>query len=356
MKFRFLAFVVAIGCGAVHSPVTMEAEDEILSVEDTYEYFLSEETADVRQDAQDSQELYEDVSYLDHGLIEHQSVIEEFEELEEPNGADSLADAAPIEEGNDNIEEGMTVSDLVASPDIAESGPAEDLPNTPLKWFVLLEESFETSEWTATGLWHRVHGPQMPIDIWAAPPYEYVSLEAPLTISAPKHGQYAYWYGDDTNGSYIGVPYFDPDKPEGPGSGGTSDQPHSGTLTSPLLDLSLCEDATLAFWSWWEIESMHPSHYDLSLVEVSIDEGASWSEVFRMNPAYDPISPSPPIPFTVNGMGAKPSWTFRKVNLTAFVGKKLMIRFVFDTVDSLYNGFRGWLIDELRIECAGRLP
>lgn len=219
----------------------------------------------------------------------------------------------------------------------------------PLVLYTCLADSFEgDSGWEATGLWHRIHANQDIVNIWAAPPFDYVLLSGPVTLTKPKDGKYAYWYGQDEDGSYIDVP--DDNQVAG---GGTSVEPHEGVLVSPWIDLTGASFATLYFWSWWEIESKHPVAYDLSTVEVTSD-GDAWVEVARLNPPFIPHGAHPVLPYTVNGVGMPPSWHRTVVSLDAFAGRMLRLRFRFRTEDVFYNAFRGWVVDQVLVECVGR--
>lgn len=221
-------------------------------------------------------------------------------------------------------------------------------PGAPPVPYVCWSDSFEWDAdfgWEATGLWHRIHADQDLVDVWASAPYHYVSLAGPATLTKPKDGKYAFWYGRDENGSYLGTP--DANQVAG---GGTSSEPHEGALVSPWVDLTGAASATLFFWSWWEIESQHPAGYDLSTVEVTAD-GDTWTEVARLNPPVVPPGANPVLPYTVNGVGMPPSWHRTVASLDAVAGGPARIRFRFRTGDVFFNAFRGWVLDEVSVEC-----
>lgn len=238
-----------------------------------------------------------------------------------------------------------------AALDIATDGTAEagaPDPGPPPEPFECWADSFEwdaDSGWEATGLWHRIHANQDLVDVWAGPPFNYVVLNGPATLTKPKDGKRAYWYGRDEDGSYLDVPAA-----EQVAGGGTSVEPHEGVLVSPWIDLTGATRATLFFWSWWEIESQHPAGYDLSTVEASQD-GETWVEVARLNPPVVPPGASPVLPYTVNGVGMPPSWHRTIAWLDAFAGGLVRIRFRFRTGDVFFNAFRGWMVDEVFVMC-----
>ncbi|WP_028671046.1 hypothetical protein [Saccharospirillum impatiens] len=65
-----------------------------------------------------------------------------------------------------------------------------------------------------------------------------------------------------------------------------------------------------------------------------------------------------PLPFSNRGYNKAPAWLWQEpIDISDYTGEQLRLRFTFDTVDELYNGFRGWLVDEVRIlNQAGTFP
>lgn len=278
----------------------------------------------------------------------------------DPSGPPEGFDAPDPLDGADGSDpsDGPDPADPSDSPDDSEALGPVDPPDTladpgpPPPPSTCWSDSFEWDAdpgWEATGLWHRFHAGQDLVDVWAAPPYDYVALSGPATLTKPKDGTHAFWYGRDEDGSYLGTP--DDNQVAG---GGTSTGPHEGALVSPWLDLTGVASATLYFWSWWEIESKHPAGYDLSTVEVTAD-GETWTEVARLNPPVVPPGAHPVLPYTVNGVGMPPSWHRTVVPLDAFAGGPARVRFRFRTGDVFFNAFRGWVVDEVSIECVAQI-
>lgn len=210
-----------------------------------------------------------------------------------------------------------------------------------------LNESFEVSTWSATGLWHKISSSQNIINIWASAPYNYVTLVGSKYVLKPYDGSWEYWYGKDADGSFINVAASG----QGSGSGGTSTSAHEGFLTSPNISLIGYSKATLSFYAWFEIESVNPASYDIGSVEVSTNNGSSWTEIKRLNPPSDPPGGSAPIPWTPNGVNTAPTWAKYTVDLAAYANNNILIRFRFRTNDNLYNGFRGFGVDLVTITC-----
>ncbi|OGL42119.1 MAG: hypothetical protein A2043_11325 [Candidatus Schekmanbacteria bacterium GWA2_38_9] len=198
--------------------------------------------------------------------------------------------------------------------------------------------------------WHRVQNGSGIVNTLIP---EFVTLSPNDTsngaIPNAFSGQYLYWFGRDIVGSYLGVQ----DDTDSIKSGGTSTIPHSGTLTSPEIDLASAINPVLRFWSWWEIEGANPNDtgFDLMTVEILTDGGETFAELIKLNPYSDPVVENRnDKPYTSAGFFKAPVWTFYEANLSEYVGQYVMLRFRFDTVDSMYNGFRGWFIDKLSVE------
>lgn len=179
-------------------------------------------------------------------------------------------------------------------------------------------------------------------------------------VPDPIEGVQAYWYGSkvvDPTGSVQGNFIDTHDVADSADSGGTSSGiNNSGWLTSPVIDLSgATGDLSLTFRTFWEIESVNPNSggFDLMTIEISNNGGTTWTSIARLNPLSDPASLQnrDPIPFSNTGYNSAPIWSQQElIQLLDIAGSnEVMIRFSFDTVDALYNGFRGWMIDDIKI-------
>ena len=54
-------------------------------------------------------------------------------------------------------------------------------------------------------------------------------------------------------------------------------------------------------------------------------------------------------PFSSAGFNRKPVWNTEEIDLSDYSGQTIQIKFKFNTVDAYYNGFRGWMIDNIEI-------
>lgn len=214
---------------------------------------------------------------------------------------------------------------------------------------VRFEDDVETDKnWTRTGFWRRqqnnaaIRNKNFPRYVKLAP-----NDNSNAAIPQAFQGQFAFWYGQDTTGSFIGELSL----PQDSLSGGNSVNRNSGRLTSPLINLTADTVATLSFWSWFEIESVNPNASGFDIMEVEVIRANGDSVLLgRLNPFTDPIlDDREPIPFTSGGFNQRPVWRFEEFDLSEFAGQQIRLRFKFDTRDNLYNGFRGWFIDNIRV-------
>lgn len=203
--------------------------------------------------------------------------------------------------------------------------------------------------------WHVLDGPQniclLNPDI--NPDLITIPDTNPGCLPTAHGGTHAWWFGGDSRGSFLGD---DAPLPQDAKNGGTSIIGKLGTLTSPLFSATSAE-GRLQFYAWWEIESVNPSSFDL-LAIVAIDAFGNETEVVKLNPLSDPPwaaadlhyasgynaflneAAVPTDPFTA------PVWSQYTVALPAGT---VRVMFRFAAQDGLYNGFRGWLIDDVQV-------
>lgn len=220
---------------------------------------------------------------------------------------------------------------------------------------VIYHEDFESlnTEWIPYGMWNYMDlNYSMVVNAVAGYNVmiagdEYADYAA---LPAAYSGAFAWWYGDRFSGNYLGSQEF----PDAQKSGGTSTEPNSGTLTSPLISLDGASSAVLRFRTWWEIESYAAmaSEHDQMDVQISTDNGATWTTLRNLNPTVEPYVEKEsrrPVPYSSGGFYRAPLWVQEEIDLGDYAGEEIRIRFAFDTVDRYMNGFRGWLIDDFEI-------
>lgn len=235
-----------------------------------------------------------------------------------------------------------------------------------------------TLGWTSTGLWHQ-HTNGLNITN-AAVSNGLVEL-APNDTSAglvpdAAAGNEAMWFGSATgangeSGNFLGASDTATNT-VGAKNGGSSLAAVTGMLTSPIFDLTAVaanSSVSVTFDTWWEIESVNPNAtgFDLMTIQYSVDNGTTWTDLARLNPLADPVTGAlnrSPLPYSNNGFNASPSWVKQEAiplvdpsSGVSLAGKQVQLRFAFDTKDSLYNGFRGWMIDNVEVaKVAGTFP
>jgi hypothetical protein len=158
---------------------------------------------------------------------------------------------------------------------------------------------------TATGLWHREQ--------------ESASACSP----ASRSGDWSWYYGQSSSCDY-----------ETPGLA------NSRTLTTQLIE-GLPQDARLSFWQRRQTEGL--AAYDISRVDVQADGGgfapvmpfADESNAWRHTEDFVP-------PFPELGR-------FSSLDLSDHTGRDVELRFSFATVDSQFNTFLGWMVDDVAI-------
>lgn len=150
----------------------------------------------------------------------------------------------------------------------------------------------DTSGWSTTGLWHKTADS---------------SCASPGYSSAVN----AFYYGQDSTCTY------------------DTGSATSGTLTSPPIN-GITSSSTLTFDYYREVESYTGGSFDQTEVEVVTSSGAT--TVFSLDSTD----------------ASSAAWiSSGSIDLSSFAGQQIQIRFRFDSVDSVSNGFTGWLIDDV---------
>jgi len=103
---------------------------------------------------------------------------------------------------------------------------------------------------------------------------------------------------------------------------------NTGTLTSPAFALTNAATVALTFKSWYETEDTGTA-WDKKTVQVSTD-GTNWTPLLQVS-------------------GANRQWTTQTADLGRYAGQTIWLRFAFDTVDGVYNAFRGWYVDDITV-------
>lgn len=122
----------------------------------------------------------------------------------------------------------------------------------------------------------------------------------------------------------------------------------SATLTH-TFDLRDVTDATLDFWTWYDLEE----DFDYAYVQVSTDGGETWallngSHTTSTNPNGNSFGPA----YTGrSGGGLSPEWVEEQVDLSQYAGQEIIVRFQYITDDAVNKP--GMLIDDISIPQIG---
>lgn len=111
------------------------------------------------------------------------------------------------------------------------------------------------------------------------------------------------------------------------------------------VDLRAAKAPVLTFWTWYEIEA----DFDYAYVEASTDGGARWTTLRATSTTTDdPNGVNLGQGLTgVSGGGKDPVWVQQSVDLGAYAGKELLLRFQYVTDGAL--NLHGLALDDLEI-------
>lgn len=222
--------------------------------------------------------------------------------------------------------------------------PASALADTAL------EQDFESGlgGWTADGLWHVETSPQAISVLSPQVNPNLVTLPDAGGLPPAHQGSSVAWFGDRSSGTFCGNAAH-VSSGQAPKNGCSSSGTQAGSLTSPAFDLSRAVSAQIEFWSWWEIEGVDADRFDVMTIEYSTN-GSTWTEAGKLNPSDD-ANAEHHEPYTANGVRRAGSWHRYVADLTGAIGNpSVRVRFRFDSRDSAYQGFRGWLVDSVTVE------
>ncbi len=212
---------------------------------------------------------------------------------------------------------------------------------------VVLGEDFEAGAagWTMDGIWHVKDHPES-VSVAPAINPTLVTLPDSGQLPSAAGGTHAAWYGEDGSGTFCtGYTSVTQSAKNGCKSSAAND----GRLVSPSFSLVGAASAQLVFSAWWEIEAVAADNFDLMKVQYSVDGGSTWIDVGELNPVNNPAGEHHQS-YSNNGLEASPSWRGYVASLSAAVGESdVRVSFQFDTVDTLYQGFRGLLIDDVSV-------
>ena len=110
------------------------------------------------------------------------------------------------------------------------------------------------------------------------------------------------------------------------------------------VDLARATRPVLSFWTWYDIER----DYDYAYVAVSTDNGQRWTTL--QAPATtkdDPNGANLGNGYTGPSGGDKPTWIRQEIDLSAYAGKQIQLRFEYVTDGAL--SLHGFAVDDIEI-------
>jgi immune inhibitor A len=114
-------------------------------------------------------------------------------------------------------------------------------------------------------------------------------------------------------------------------------------LTRPV-DLTKATQPSLTYWTWYDIEK----DYDYAYVAVSTDNGTHWTTLpASATTTDDPNGQNLGNGYTGTSGGDKPQWIQQTVDLSAYAGKQVLLRFEYVTDGAL--SLNGMAIDDVSI-------
>jgi hypothetical protein len=170
------------------------------------------------------------------------------------------------------------------------------------------------------------------------------------------------WFGDIKTGTYSDT------------AQNTSSAPLCGKAITPTVDLTNYSFPVLTFDSWFEVESVDIAKYQYDQLDVgfiipsSENNGAKEVTIYnaegdaitvntdtyypldKLNPDYEPTIQDPKVPYSSAGVGVLPVWKKYTIPVDGLAGHKVKFVFNFHSNDSLFNGFRGWGIDNVVVK------
>jgi hypothetical protein len=255
---------------------------------------------------------------------------------------------------------------------------SDGVPGWPTNVSFFGDGGVETSDTSASdrhNLWHVQSEPQN-VSINPFITSNLISLPAGDSAAlpaAPDGGNNVAWFGSATSGTFCGTlqeVQENPSNAEGSDNGcetkvdpeekpaggvGFGETDEEGELVSPPFDLAGAKSAVLRFNSWFEVEAVAAQAFDVMEIDYTTDAGTSqdpfkWIKAGTLNPAEDTNGQSFQ-DYTDEGQNTPGTWQPILVDLSNAIGSKhVRVRFVFDTWDVLFNGFRGWLVDNVSVQ------
>jgi len=125
----------------------------------------------------------------------------------------------------------------------------------------------------------------------------------------------------------------------------SNQEDESDTTLTRAFDLSSLISVTLDYWLWYDIET----DWDFAYLEVSTNGGQTWDIIQTPHTSdHDPTGNSFGFAYTgMSGSGESPEWIHEQVDLSAYAGRQVLVRFEYITDDAFTRA--GLALDNLSI-------
>jgi hypothetical protein len=238
--------------------------------------------------------------------------------------------------------DGYEINDFGLFPAVANSVPYFVVKLTPTGETPIWTESFEEdTSWILSGYYHRQLWNPSILNISFDPIYQFC-VKPPDEmwgggLPQPTDGDYSLWYGVEADGNFLGT--WDP--AQGSWTGGMSLNAHSGTATSPSIDLVGYTSARVEMDMTFDMESQDtPSFEHMYFIVNGVP-------IYYFNPFIDPSTAA--YSYTQRGHNRTMIWLHYIFGISSYAGSSATVGFSFDTGDAAYNGFRGQCIDNIKV-------
>jgi len=115
------------------------------------------------------------------------------------------------------------------------------------------------------------------------------------------------------------------------------------TTLTRAFDLSGVKQATLTYWTWYDLEQ----GYDYATVEVSVDGGEQWQTLSTPSGSdADPNGNNPGWGYTGQS-DTPPGWIQEEVDLSPYAGGEALVRFAYLTDEAITGA--GFVLDDVAV-------
>lgn len=214
------------------------------------------------------------------------------------------------------------------------------------------------ADWITANVLDRVEGPYAnPGDPVEVAVEETLAAGDTIDAEATQFGTDYYFLDSLADGPhelrFDGAPAVDvlPGVPADAGILWSNAEDDINTTLTRAIDLTDSVSPAVTFRTWYDIEPW----YDWAYVAASTDGGETWRALTgEQTTTEDPVRIAYGPGYTgTSGAGETPEWVDERIDLSAYAGQRILLRFEYVTDGSTYG--EGWAIDEIGLEGGGVL-